>query len=95
MNFLVYVGLLSAPCDEARRTLVDGSLRLLMGEWTRHRHVHENDSAETGEGDGVTNSDKFYHWGGLLGFMALIEQGFLPGFGQPLWARMRREEERT
>ena len=28
--------------------------------------------------------DKFYHWGGLLALIALIEEGFMPGFGSPL-----------
>ena len=37
--------------------------------------VFENYNALTGEGDDVVRSDKFYHWGALLGYIALIENG--------------------
>jgi len=28
----------------------------------------------TGNGDDVTNSDKFYHWGALLGYIQYLEE---------------------
>ena len=40
-------------------------------------YVFENYSATTGDGDDVVNSDKFYHWGALLGFIALMEEGYI------------------
>lgn len=38
-----------------------------------HRHVHENYHGDTGDGCGVGNSDPFYHWGGLLGLIPIME----------------------
>jgi hypothetical protein len=38
--------------------------------------VFENYSADTGAGDDVGNSDKFYHWGALLSFISLMEEGY-------------------
>ena len=35
--------------------------------------VHENYNGDNGEGCDVKNSDKFYHWGGLLSLIALLE----------------------
>lgn len=84
VNFLVYISLLQYPSCPARTALSEGSLKLLMHEWTTERHIHENYNADTGDGDDVSNSDKFYHWGGLLAFIPLIENGFMPDFGKPL-----------
>ncbi|GHU79660.1 hypothetical protein FACS189462_5370 [Spirochaetia bacterium] len=50
-----------------------------MKEWTEKGHVHENFNGDTGEGCDVANSDKFYHWGGLLSYIALMEGGFVDG----------------
>ena len=36
-----------------------------------HGHVHENYCPNTGEGCNVKNSDRFYHWGGLLAYIAI------------------------
>ena len=41
-------------------------------------------NAETGEGNDVRNSDNFYHWGGLLGFIWLIEHGYVLPPEEPL-----------
>jgi hypothetical protein len=80
MNFLVYLGMRNYPLDQARRDLVEKSKALILKEWQEKGHVHENYNADTGEGcDKTTSSDALYHWGGLLGFMALIEEGFSPG----------------
>jgi glycogen debranching enzyme len=73
MNFLVYLGLREYDLREVCAALVQKSQALLMKEWAEHRHVHENYNAETGEGCDVSSSDAFYHWGGLLGLMALLE----------------------
>lgn len=75
MNWLVYLGLLNYDLPEARRDLAEKSKRLLLKEWTEHGHVHENYSAVTGEGCDARHSDRFYHWGGLLGLIALTEAG--------------------
>jgi len=75
MNFLVYLGLRNYPAlADARSALADKSGRLLLKEWRASGHVHENYSAVTGQGCGTASSDAFYHWGGLLGLVALMEE---------------------
>ena len=56
---------------------------------TENGCVCENYSADTGAGGEVPTSDRFYHWGGLLGLMAFSEDGGLPGPEQPLPQRLR------
>jgi hypothetical protein len=84
MNFLVYLGLRQYDLPRARKDLAEKSKNLLLKEWIEKGHVHENYHGDTGEGCNMPNSDAFYHWGGLLGVMALIEEGFLPGPEAPL-----------
>ena len=84
MNFLVYLGLRHYDLPQAQADLVEKSRQLLLKEWLQHGHVHENYNAETGEGCDKPNSDRFYHWGGLLGLIAFIESGFVAGPEQPL-----------
>ena len=75
MNFLVYIGMEQYDdVDGVMEQYVDKCLALIMKEWQEERHVHENYNAETGDGDDVTNSDRFYHWGGLLSWIAIMEQ---------------------
>ena len=74
MNFLVYLGLRNYSLPEARHALAQRSRALLMKEWTSNRHVHENYNGSTGEGDDVSSSDRFYHWGALLGMIWLLDQ---------------------
>lgn len=77
LNFLAYLSLLQHDVPAARQRLAEQSNALLMKEWREHCHVHENYCGDTGAGthsehnDG--QSDAFYTWGGLLGFIALIE----------------------
>jgi hypothetical protein len=73
MNFLVYLGLRRYDLPEARQALAEKSRALLLKEWREHGHVHENYCADTGEGCNKSNSDAFYHWGGLLGLLALMD----------------------
>jgi len=80
MNFLVYLGMRNYALAQARRDLVEKSKALILKEWREKGHVHENYNADTGEGcDKSASSDALYHWGGLLGFIALMEAGFSPG----------------
>ena len=76
MNFLVYMGLRNYDLPEARQMLAEKSKQLILNEWTGKRRVHENYNAVTGIGDDVRNSDSFYSWGGLLGLIPLMEEGF-------------------
>jgi hypothetical protein len=75
MNFLVYLGLRNYELPEARTRLAERSKALLMKSWLEEGHVYENYNADTGEGSDVHNADRFYHWGALLGLIALMEAG--------------------
>jgi hypothetical protein len=63
---------LTKPC----RDICEKSLNLILKEWLEMGHVHENYSSLDGYGCGKENSDKFYHWGGLLSLIALIEHNY-------------------
>ena len=73
MNFLVYLGLRNYDLPGVRAEFAEKSEALLLKDWKAHGHVHENYNALTGEGDDVTSSDPFYHWGGLLGAIRILE----------------------
>jgi neutral trehalase len=77
MNYLVWLGMdkYQIPGVSAeRRQLAQKSLALFLKEWHANGHVHENYNGTTGEGDDVTSSDRFYHWGALLGLIGLQEE---------------------
>jgi putative isomerase len=57
-----------------RRDFAQKSYELFLQEWRSHGHVHENYNAITGSGDDVGSSDRFYHWGALLGYIEYLEQ---------------------
>ncbi|MHB9133512.1 MAG: MGH1-like glycoside hydrolase domain-containing protein [Armatimonadota bacterium] len=80
MNFLVYLGLREYDLPGATADLVQKSQALLLKEWREHGHVHENYNGDTGEGCDIGNSDRFYHWGGLLGLIPFMDAGY---FDQP------------
>ena len=73
MNYLVYEALDHAGMAEEKRLLAASSRRVLLKEWEEHGHVHENYSGIDGTGCGKLNSNNFYHWGGLLGYVAILE----------------------
>jgi putative isomerase len=74
MNYLVYLGLSNYDLPEVRREVADKSFRLFTKEWTEKGHVHENYNAMLGTGDDVGSSDRFYHWGALLGYVEYLEE---------------------
>lgn len=59
--------------SQAYHRIKDWAEQLLMNEWDRHHHIHENYSSKTGNGEpeeGVyARSCPFYSWGGLLGIL--------------------------
>ncbi|MDZ7319854.1 MAG: trehalase family glycosidase [candidate division KSB1 bacterium] len=75
MNFLVYLGLRNYDLPQTRKDLAKKSNALLLKQWQEKGYVRENYHAETG-GDPGANSDHFYHWGALLGMIALLENGY-------------------
>lgn len=74
MNYLVYLGLRNYDDPTVRRDFAQKSAALFLGEWRAHGHVHENYNAITGSGDDVQSSDRFYHWGALLGYIEYLEK---------------------
>ena len=74
MNYLVYLGLRNYEAAAVRKDFADKSYALFAKEWTENGHVHENYNAVTGTGDDVTSSDRFYHWGALLGYVEFLER---------------------
>ncbi len=84
VNFLVYLGLRRVGEASAARWLAEGSARLVLKEWTEHRHVHENYSAVHGGACDRPNSEPFQTWGALLSLIALMEQGEIGFF--PDWS---------
>ncbi|MDR3775864.1 MAG: trehalase family glycosidase [Terracidiphilus sp.] len=74
MNYLVYLGLRNYDNPSVRSEFAYKSYQLFLKEWSEKGHVHENYNAVTGSGDDVSSSDRFYHWGALLGYVEYMEQ---------------------
>jgi neutral trehalase len=74
LNFLVYLGMKNYSLDRAAADLAERSSKLMMKSWLEKGTIHENYNAVTGDGDDRTNSDGFYHWGALLGFIKWMER---------------------
>jgi len=72
MNYLVFEALIAAGENEVVELLAEKSKELILKEWMECGHVHENYDLENGEGCNNPRSDKFYHRGGLLAYIALI-----------------------
>ena len=67
----IYEALKDAGLYEEAKMLAERSENLFLREWREHRHVHENYGATDGMGCTARQSDAFYHWGALLGYIAL------------------------
>ena len=75
LNFLVYMGLRNYDFPQVRKEFAEKSKHLFLQSWLKDGYVFENYNATTGQGDDTLRSDKFYHWGALLGYISLIENG--------------------
>jgi neutral trehalase len=85
VNLLVYLGIRNYKLPGAQKDLAKKSKSLLMKSWRDEKHVYENYNAETGRGDDAGSwSDAFYHWGALLGFIDLMDNGYVPALQAPL-----------
>jgi hypothetical protein len=73
MNYLVYLGLRNYNEPEVQRQFAEKSYALFLQEWRKNGHVHENYNGITGAGDDVGSSDRFYHWGALLGYIQYLQ----------------------
>ncbi len=79
LNFLVYLGMRNYNLPDAQKDMVEKSKNLLLKTWLAERHVCENYNADNGGGgEADTWSDAFYHWGALLGFIDIIDRGYMP-----------------
>lgn len=74
MNYLAYLGLLNYGDSATRGAFAQKSYDLFLKEWSEKRHVHENYNAMSGTGDDVSSSDRFYHWGALLGYVEYLDR---------------------
>ena len=79
LNLLVWLSL-SHPkyaamprVASARKGLCAQAHAALMVEWREKHHVHENLNATNGQGCDVGNSNPFYHWGALSGYISMRE----------------------
>jgi len=77
MNFLVYLGIRNYELPLAQKDMVEKSRNLLLKSWIGENHVYENYNSVTGQGNDDSWSDAFYHWGALLGYIGIIEQGYV------------------
>ena len=84
MNFLVYLGIRNYRLDNAQKDLVKKSKDLFLEQWLNNGYICENYNSQTGECDDVNRCELFYHWGGLLGFISLIEDGYIKNPNQIL-----------
>jgi putative isomerase len=65
--------------------LVAKSKTLLLKNWNENHFLCENYNCLTGVGaEKGSQSDPFYHWGALLGFMDFIESGLVEAPEKPL-----------
>jgi hypothetical protein len=71
LNAIVYHALKDAKCLREAKIFADRSEKLLLGTWETQHRVYENYSAVDGRGDSARQSDAFYHWGALLGYIAI------------------------
>ncbi len=83
-NFLAYLAFRRMGAGEVCRDLSEKSVALILQEWRKFGHIHENYSSDDGWGCPNPRSDKFYHWGGLLTLIALIENGYVDAPERPL-----------
>ena len=74
MNYLVWEALGVHNMQTEMGALAESSREILLREWDEHCHVHENYSGIDGSGCGARNSSTFYHWGGLLGYISIMQK---------------------
>ena len=74
LNAIVYQALKDAGCLNEAKLFAEQSEKLLLGSWETQRRVYENYGATDGRGDSARQSDAFYHWGALLGYIAIDAQ---------------------
>eukprot|EP00656_Telonema_subtile_P004654 TRINITY_DN12117_c0_g1_i3.p1 TRINITY_DN12117_c0_g1~~TRINITY_DN12117_c0_g1_i3.p1 ORF type:complete len:517 (-),score=119.06 TRINITY_DN12117_c0_g1_i3:216-1766(-) len=59
---------------QGRKALAKQATAMMLNQWRLHRHVCENYNPHKNGTD--CTGDKFYHWGGLAGFVSILEGGY-------------------
>eukprot|EP00658_Telonema_sp_P-2_P034540 TRINITY_DN25205_c0_g1_i2.p1 TRINITY_DN25205_c0_g1~~TRINITY_DN25205_c0_g1_i2.p1 ORF type:complete len:721 (+),score=172.82 TRINITY_DN25205_c0_g1_i2:163-2325(+) len=59
---------------QGRKALAKQATAMMLNQWRLHRHVCENYNPHRNGTD--CTGDKFYHWGGLAGFVSILEEGY-------------------
>lgn len=72
-NFLVNEGIRRAGRADISAQVAEKSLHMFVQNWHQSGFVSENYNVLTGEGSERSGSDKFYHWGALLVYLAVQE----------------------
>ncbi|SDU69251.1 MGH1-like glycoside hydrolase domain-containing protein [Jiangella alkaliphila] len=80
INFLVFLGLRRAGLDAEATWLAERSGELILDDWRRNRHIHENYSSEHDRPCDAANSEPFHSWGALLSLTALAGLDAAGGF---------------
>ena len=75
LNAIVYFALKDAGLYAEAKLLAEKSEALMLKGWEKNRRIYENYGAVDGLGDSARQSDAFYHWGALLGYIAIDAEG--------------------
>lgn len=71
LNAIVYHALKDAKLYNEAKLLAEKSEALMLKGWEKERRIYENYGASDGLGNSARQSDAFYHWGALLGYIAI------------------------
>jgi neutral trehalase len=71
LNAIVYHALKDAKLDKEAHLLAQKSEKLMCKGWKNDARIYENYGAIDGLGNSARQSDAFYHWGALLGYIAV------------------------
>ena len=76
LNAIVYHALKDAGLYKEAKLLAEKGEKMMLQVWEKERRIYENYGAIDGMGDSARQSDSFYHWGALLGYMAIDAESF-------------------
>lgn len=71
LNAIVYEALKDAGYTQEAKLIADKSENLFLKDWIEWGHIHENYNSQRGCGHLQEWSSNFYHWGGLLAYIAI------------------------
>ena len=71
LNTIVYYALKDAGFHTEAKLLAEKGERMMLHVWKNESRIYENYGAIDGLGDSARQSDAFYHWGALLGYLAI------------------------